>query len=236
MQLVLISLGVLAALAFGLPAFSRANPAQLARLLKIAGGAVLVGLALLLLARGQFHFALLVLGVGFPLLLGKGGRLFGGKPKSAGQTSEVATALVRMRLDHDSGAMDGEVLGGRFKGRQLAELEHKDLMALLLECRASDPRSLSLMEAYLDHRFPDWRGAATGEGGTSDAGTPDSSAGPMTLAEARQILGVGPKASDEDIRAAWRELMKRNHPDQGGSSYIAAKINEAKDVLLRHVA
>ena len=58
----------------------------------------------------------------------------------------------------------------------------------------------------------------------------------MIEAEARRLLGVGPAATDEEIHAAWRELMKRNHPDQGGSAYLAAKINEAKDILLRRTA
>ena len=232
MQLVLISLGVLAVLAVGAPAFARAKPAQLAKLFKIAGGAVLIALALLLLARGQILPALLVLGAGFPVLLGRGGRLLGGKPKAVGQSSEIATTLLRMRLDHDSGTMEGDVLGGRFAGRHLSGLSREDLLALLLECGSSDPSGLPLMEAYLDHRFPDWR-TMTGAGpGDAPGGTPTTPTGQMSPAEARQILGVGPLASGEDIRSAWRELMKRNHPDQGGSGYIAAKINEAKDVLL----
>jgi hypothetical protein len=227
MQLVLISLGVLAALAVGLPAFARANPAKLATWLRVGGGAVLSLIALLLLARGQIHLALLAIGIGFPLLLGKGHRWLGGKPKSTGQTSKVATAVLRMQLDHDTGAMQGEVLSGRFAGRKLADLSRTDLLALVLDCRQSDPQSLALMEAYLDNRYPDWRDTMAASG--TAAGAPS---GAMTQAQARDILGVGPQASEDDIRHAWRDLMKRNHPDQGGSSIIAATINEAKEVLL----
>lgn len=55
----------------------------------------------------------------------------------------------------------------------------------------------------------------------------------MTREEAAQILGVSPNASREEIHAAWRDQMHRNHPDQGGSEYLASQINQAKDVLLK---
>jgi curved DNA-binding protein CbpA len=54
----------------------------------------------------------------------------------------------------------------------------------------------------------------------------------MTRAEALEILGLPPDADRETILAAWRKLIKLNHPDHGGSKYIAAKLNEAKRVLL----
>jgi hypothetical protein len=112
MQFVLIGIGILAFVMFGMPAFARASPARLASILRFAAGGVLAMLALLLLARGQLHLAVILLGVGLPLILGSGGRLFGSKPKTAGQTSEVATSYLRVRLDHDSGDMQGEVLAG----------------------------------------------------------------------------------------------------------------------------
>lgn len=55
--------------------------------------------------------------------------------------------------------------------------------------------------------------------------------GSMTLEEARAILGVGEGARPEEIDAAYRRLMLKVHPDQGGSDYFAAKVNAARDLL-----
>ncbi|KAL4441820.1 hypothetical protein ABPG77_003736 [Micractinium sp. CCAP 211/92] len=54
----------------------------------------------------------------------------------------------------------------------------------------------------------------------------------MTRREAALILGVRESAPEEKVKEAHRRIMIANHPDAGGSSFIAAKVNEAKDMLL----
>ena len=140
-----------------------------------------------------------------------------------GQTSEVETAFLGMRLDHDTGEMDGVVLRGTYKGCALRELGLEDLLALLDECR-SDRQSAVVLEAYLDRLHEDWR----------ERGEPPSggSSGEMSESEARAVLGVEPDATREEIIEAHRRLIQRLHPDRGGSDYLAAKLNTAKDLLL----
>ena len=140
-----------------------------------------------------------------------------------GQTSEVETEFLRMDLNHDTGEMDGAVLRGRYEGRALRELGLSDLLALLDECR-TDRQSAALLEAYLDRVHEEWR---------ERRGTPPrASSDGMTEHEARAVLGIGPDATREEIVKAHRRLMQRLHPDRGGSDYLAAKLNAAKDLLL----
>lgn len=58
-------------------------------------------------------------------------------------------------------------------------------------------------------------------------------AGKLSVGDARSILGVGPEATREDIQAAYTRLMRRAHPDQGGTTGLAAQLNAARDILLR---
>lgn len=156
------------------------------------------------------------------------------------QSSEVRTAWLQMTLDHDTGEMSGLVLDGAYRGRRVESLDAPELMELLRECALSDPDSVALLEAYLDRTVgPDWRrqagaqgGANGGSGGGTDGGQGRGPGGRMTAAEAREILGVGADADPAQIRDAHRRLMKKLHPDHGGSNYLAGKINQAKDVLL----
>jgi len=162
-------------------------------------------------------------------------RLKAARGPSPGQTSEINTAFLRMTLDHDSGAMDGTILSGQFEGAALSQLDLEQLVTLWRECRAQDSQSAAVLEAYLDRVHSDsWREAAGAEqpGHSAGEGPRARANGQMTREEAFEILGLEPGATEEEINAAHHRLMRKIHPDHGGSNYLAAKINQAKEVLL----
>ena len=223
-------LGVLVAL-LGLAAllavFIRADARALANGIRLAGPLLVgsVGAVLLLLGRASMGGMLLSAALAW----------FGYSRKrrpvntAAGQKSTVRTGALEMELDHDTGSLEGLVLAGRQEGRSLAELDRAEMLALFTELSVeSDSRQL--LETYLDGRFPGWREDLKSDTGNGQGTAPGS--GPMTKQEAYQILGLETGASTADIRKAHRRLMQRLHPDLGGSTFLAARINEAKDVLL----
>lgn len=231
MPAILLGVLVLVLALFALRSFTRSDPKQVARVIRKGGGFGALALAALLATRGQIVLAmpLAVAGLGLLGWLPWGAASFGARThKSPGQVSRVRTASIEMELEHDSGDMRGRVLAGRYTGAALEALDLPTLLALLGEI---DEESRALLAAYLDRRHPDWREHAQGDA-TAGQGRP-APAGKMTKEEAYQILGVEPGASAEDITRAHRSLMKKLHPDQGGSTYLAARVNEAKEVLLR---
>ena len=207
--------------------FVRANPTQLADSLRLAGPLVVAIAAVVLLigGRGGLAGTLLMLA----LTWYAAARRRRAARRSPGQRSYVRTAALEMELDLDSGGLEGLVLAGRFEGRELSTLSLEDLLALRTDL-AGDGESLQLLETYLDGRFPVWREHVEAKPDDRQGGAPRS--GSMTKQEAYQVLGLEPGASAADIRKAHRRLMQRLHPDMGGSSFLAARINEAKDVLL----
>ena len=228
----IFGLVLLALLLWALHAFTKIKPQTAAVALKTGGGLGALAVAGLLGARGRLDIAI-------PLgLTGLG--LLGWLPwsipgwsartqKSAGQVSRVRSAFVEMELDHDSGAMRGRILAGRYEGAALDALDVATLAGFLPDI---DEESRALLMAYLDRREPGWRENSQSDS-TTGSGRRGWSTGKMTEEEAYQVLGVQPGASAKDIGLAHRSLMKKLHPDQGGSTYLAARVNEAKDVLLR---
>jgi hypothetical protein len=213
--------------------FATANPTVMAKRIKLIGGALALVVAAVLLVRGRLDMAFMLGGLAAWLFGWSGIRMpgFGGRTRpSPGSVSRVRSPMIEMELDHDSGEMNGTVLAGAFTGRALKDLEESALRRVYDECRASDPDGLRLLEAYLDRRFAGWREHAQAH---ADAGSGRVQAGAMTEEEAYQILGVQPGAAPDEIRRAHRTLMMKLHPDQGGTTYLAARINEAKDILLR---
>lgn len=221
--------------------FVRANPADLAQAARAFAAAFAALASTGLLFAGRFGLALITIGATVAAIAalrrGQGGFGGGGRGSSdqSGQSSEVVTDTLRMQLDHTTGELEGEVLRGRFARRTLDSLGVSDLLELLAECQREDPRSVPLLETYLDRREPDWRAHVAGGGaeGEEQRGQAPGGAGGMDEATACSILGVAPGASDAEIKAAHRRLMTKLHPDHGGSGYFAAQLNQAKDHLLR---
>jgi hypothetical protein len=240
MGYVLVALVGVVLLVLAVRAFAYASPGGVVRLFQRIVAVAIMGLAVAMVFRGALGIALpmFLLGLGLLRMGNLGGMKFPWTQRSPGQTSTVKTSMLVMELDHDSGAIDGDVLAPPWNGRRLSDLDEQELQELLQACRAVPGQSATLLEAYLDHAWPDWRsggeGADVGAGAGAGAGTgaPPSGSGTMTPDEARAVLGVGRDASDADVRAAHRRLMKISHPDHGGTDYLATKINQAKDVLL----
>ncbi len=215
-------------------AFVNADPKKLGQFFRwfllslaaLGAGAIVV----LLIASERLGPALALVGFLAPVLI-RGKRFWrrwkGAAGPSSGSVSEIETDFLRMQLDHDTGAMRGTVRRGPYAGRRLDELTETELVALWRECRIGDEASARLMESYLDRFDPNWRQSA-GDPGRGPRTTSDA----MTREEAYAILGLESGADAAAIKKAHRDLMMKLHPDQGGSTYLAAKINRAKEILL----
>lgn len=201
-----------------------------------------VGLVVVLAITGRLHFLFASLAFLFPLLRRflpslLAGRMGGGGAKAKpGNQSNVSSDILDMSLDHDSGTMSGTVLKGPMEGRALADLSEAEFIELLQYCRSQDEDSARLLETYLDRRFGDsWRAddeARSDEEQSGHGGESGHAGGPLTESDALDILGLEPGASREEIIQAHRRMMQKMHPDRGGSNYLAARINEAKERLL----
>jgi len=201
-----------------------------ARIVKAAGGLTALGIGIFLGLRGNLGLGIAVGAFGLGLLgwLPFGPAGFSQRSqKSTGQASRVRSRFFEMELDHDTGAMTGRIVAGRLNGSSLESLDVATLTELLGEV---DDESRALLMAYLDRRDARWSEYAQGN---TAAGRGAAPGGKMTEQEAYQILGLQTGASADDIGRAHRALMKKFHPDQGGSTYLAARINEAKEILLR---
>lgn len=196
----------------------------------VGGGAGLLAIAALLLRR--IDIAMILGAVAASVLLrGRLGQfsfdaIGGGK----GNTSKVRSRYLAMELDHDTGELGGRVVDGQFAGWDLMDLGEAETRALIAEI-GHDAESVNLLESWLDTNRAGWREyfAEQDTGGGTRA---SNGKGGDPVAEAYAVLGLKPGASDDEIKAAHRELMKGVHPDHGGSEFLAAKINEARDLLL----
>ena len=210
----------------------RTNPKNLQRTISTVVTLLMVALITFLTLTGRLGplgWGLFVL----PMLLQWRGILRGLKNMrgpTPGRSSHIETHYLRMTLEHDSGILGGTVIAGKFIGKNLDELSLSNLVDLFHEVRVADPKSVSILESYMDRLHgPDWR---TTFRNTSSNEDNYSGASQMGVEEAYEILGLKTGASDVEIREAHRSLLKTNHPDRGGSTWLAAQINLAKDLLL----
>jgi len=232
MQYFLLGLLALALILMAIRLFNQANPAALAHHIRIVGAVAAFAGAIFLMVRGTLIYAFPLAAFGWWLLGGQGIGNWGGlgapNRSPSGQSSRVVTEHLEMELDHATGAMRGRVLKGFFAGRNIEDLRPVEVAHLWQDCRYSDPASAQLVEAFLDRIHPTWREDMA----RAEQDRPRTPDGRMSTEEALDILGLEPGADEPAIRQAHRELMLKLHPDRGGSTYLAAKINEAKDTLL----
>ena len=232
MSAVLLGIAVLALLFLAAKVFIGLDPRKIIPVARMSGGVGALGVAAIFAFRGQFVVAIPLGFAGLKLLgwlpSGPAG-FFQRTQKSPAQVSRVRTAAIELELDHDTGAMRGRLLTGQHEGVTLDALDITALAGLLADL---DEESRALLMAYLDRRQPTWRDDMQAD---TAAGHVNASwnGGKMTDEEAYQILGLPPGASADEIGQAHRTLMKKLHPDQGGSTYLAARVNQAKDILLR---
>jgi hypothetical protein len=213
-----------------------ADPRKLATVVRKTGGVAVLATAGFLILRGALPIAIPLVMFGLALM-GRGGSFgfggpFGSARRTPGQKSHIKTDRLEMELDHDSGRMDGKCLFGRFAGRTLSTLSDREAMELFNELHDIGAPEAAVMEAYLDWRLPGWRDDSAQEAAEGQSRAARSRGSRMSAEEAYALLGIKRGASEEEIRQAHRRLMMKVHPDQGGSTYLAARINEAKEVLL----
>lgn len=208
----------------------RQSPRQLYQWLAIIAGIGLVALVL----TGRAHWIAAVIGGILPFL-GKAVVLlrwlpFLSRARRAYSSSSIRlqTAWLDVTIDRSTGAMDGTVRQGEFQGRPLSQLDLSQLEKLLQACRA-DLQSTALLRTYMQRTHASWQ--AGGSTGGTDADDFEDAA--MSIETAAQILGVPPRAPESEIRTAHRTLAQKLHPDRGGNDYLARKINQARDILLK---
>ncbi len=244
MTYVVVALTAIALLGIGREVLLRTFPGSGRRVFWLVLVVLLAILAAFLALRGTGALAALPAFIGMaavwllrhggPAMLGRILSGMAGRASSAGVrgasqagSSQVQGLVLRMTLDHASGELEGDVLSGPLAGRALRSLSTDEMRALYAECGARCDRSLRLLESWLDRYGGDWRehlGPGTDQ--------PGRAFGPMSRDEALRVLGLGPDADDDAVRAAHRRLQARLHPDAGGTDHLAAMVNEARDVLL----
>ncbi len=227
----IIGLTLLIGLIIGANALAQADPKAILRSIRISAAIILGLLAAFFTFTGRFQYAPPLALAALFFLRNK--PFFQRSSPSAGQQSDVKTAWFHATLDHDSGDMDAHILQGEYQGRKLSELSLNELKELQQSVTA-DEQSASILFTFIERKFSDNENETYDRQNqsSSNSSTEYQSNG-MTIAEALEILELDKGADKEEIKAAHKRLMKKFHPDHDGSAYMAAKINQAKDILMK---
>lgn len=163
------------------------------------------------------------------------------RQQKSGQQSNVQTQWLAMTLDHDSGEISGQITAGPMAGQSLQSLSDSQLIELYQQCISKDPQALKLLDNYITRHRPSMTPQTEGDQPQDNPGNnrqqsnrhASDNDGDISVNEAFQVLGLEPGASEAEIIKAHKRMMQKLHPDRGGSNYLAAKINQAKQRLLR---
>lgn len=207
------------------------DPQQRSKIIRSWGLIALVVVSLILVATGRMHWVGAAIAAAIPILRVLGGTLFKAMPllrmwhSRTGKPSVIKTRGLAVSINFATGETTGEVFEGPFQGKPLADLNEDQLREQLAFFQQQDRQSALLLQAYLLRR-----GFSTG---TSQQQQPPPATTDLDDNEALLILGLEPGASREDIIRAHRSLIQKLHPDRGGNDYLAAKINAAKETLIK---
>lgn len=240
MSRILLIVFALLAVIMWLQIRSVSNPRKRKELTRKALLWSIVGILILLAASGRMHWVGAALAAllplirpilffalqNVPLLAAMYKRYASGA--SAKTTSSVESDFLTMQLNHNTGELNGDILKGPHEGKQLSELDQAQLQELLRYYGLHDYDSARLLESYMEQRFEqDFESAEQSE---KNSHIHQES---MSQDEALAILGLDESADKADIIAAHRVLIQKLHPDRGGNDYLASKLNEARDLLLK---
>jgi len=138
--------------------------------------------------------------------------------------SQFRTQSLLVTINFANGQIFGEILDGDFAGRQLSELSADELQTVSEQLKNSDRESYILLQAYLLR-------SGSGNHQSQDSYQANNYT-ELSTDEAYEVLGLPSSATTDQVIKAHKRLIQRLHPDRGGSDYLAAKINAAKDKLI----
>jgi hypothetical protein len=229
-RVILLAVAVFLLLQF-LGFLKKLPPQQRRQALIKYGGYGVVLIVILLAATGRLHWIGAVIAAVLPFVKQIGQFAIRALPflrwlrQQKLNPSVLATPFLKVVIDSKSGQWQGQVVQGDHAGKNLNDLTQEQLIELSHQYLQQDPASARLLNAYMRFRFQ--------QGNDQNQQNQTANSGDMNRKEALEVLGLGEEATEKDIIAAHRSLMQKVHPDRGGSDYLAAKINQAKDTLLK---